>query len=427
MPVNTTVLFGTPQHEIASMIVERLARSTASSIVTGFATPGGLDLISKPLKTRPESLSTFVVGAATYPAFEALDDLIAARVPADRLFVHLGHSQPSGTPKNPFVRFHPMLHSKVYFMELPDGKACALVGSNNVTSFALGGQNGEAAVLLEGPTNCAEFDAIRTHIAAARGQAVPYTPGMKESFAWWTREFIDGLRVEVGLPSDWTQVRTILIFSARADGHRPKIGDELYFEIPAGIQQIESLKTEAHLFLFDVLPADPSEALSSTLFANASYTCKTRGAESKGGNIEVRADWRLDNGARPILLPIPGKTFRTTTPPGMQQVRVEVDREGVDLFDYQFDRNKPEWDPVFDEVVGSLTVHRSNRPASVEARGGPQREGRWRLVKGLTPREKTPEADAVALSKVSPESGSFVLISLRRRLKNGKGKSDRSS
>jgi len=244
---------------------------------------------------------------------------------------------------------------------------------------------------------------------------------MKESLAWWTREFIDGMRAEVRLPHEWITVRTILVFSARAKGQRPNLGDELYFEIPAGIQQIESLKTEAHLFLFDVLPTDPWEALSGALFANASYTWKTLGAESKGRNIEVRADWRLDNGARPVLLPVPGRTFRTTTPAGMQQVRVEVDREGVDLFDYQFDRNKSEWNPIFGEAAGSLTVERSNRPASVEARGGPNREGRWRLVRGLTPREKTPEADAIALKKVSPESGSFVLISLRRRRKERQG------
>src|SRR5262249_2557570 len=155
-------------------------------------------------------------------------------------------------------------------------------------SFALGGQNGEAAVLLDGQINSPEFDAIRAHIQGARHQAVPYASGMKDALAWWTREFIDGMRVEGGLPRDWSQVRSILLLGARDNGLRPKIGDELYFEIPAGIQQIESLKTEAHLFLFDVLPSDPWAALSSTAIADASFTCKTLGAESKGGNIVVR-------------------------------------------------------------------------------------------------------------------------------------------
>jgi len=66
-----------------------------------------------------------------------------------------------------------MLHSKVYYMELPGGSACAFVGSNNVTSFALGGQNVEAAILLEGPATSVELDAIRARITSARsGRAV---------------------------------------------------------------------------------------------------------------------------------------------------------------------------------------------------------------------------------------------------------------
>jgi len=33
------------------------------------------------------------------------------------------------------------------------------------------------------------------------------------------------------------------------------------FEIPSGIEQIQSLKTETHLFLFDTLPPNPWDAL----------------------------------------------------------------------------------------------------------------------------------------------------------------------
>ena len=42
---------------------------------------------------------------------------------------------------------------------------------------------------------------------------------------------------------------------------RPKTGDHLYFEIPAGIEQIESLKTETHLF--QPMNADAFEFVSS--------------------------------------------------------------------------------------------------------------------------------------------------------------------
>ena len=86
-----------------------------------------------------------------------------------------------GGRKNPFARYHPMLHSKVYYMELPGGNACAFIGSHNVTAFALTGLNGEAAVLLEGPMVSPEFDKVRQHIDTARSQSVAYTPAMKEA------------------------------------------------------------------------------------------------------------------------------------------------------------------------------------------------------------------------------------------------------
>jgi hypothetical protein len=238
MAVGATVLFQRPQREIASLIVDRIARSSSTSIVTGFATAGGLAAIGRQLKARPQRLNTLVVGAATYPAFEALDELISAGVSADRLHVHLGQTRETGGRKNPFARYHPMLHSKVYFMELPDGKASAFIGSHNVTSFALRGLNGEAAVLLEGLSGAPEFDQVREHINAAQSQAVAYSPALKEAYAWWWREFIDGLGAEVGLPEDWTTIRTILIFASAASGDRPKAGDQLYFEIPAGIGQL---------------------------------------------------------------------------------------------------------------------------------------------------------------------------------------------
>src|SRR5688572_17314330 len=126
--MTSTVLFDLPQREIASLITERMARASEFSIVTGFATPGGLAAILGPIRTRPQSLRTLVVGAATYPGFETLDELLAAGVPSDRLHVHLGHTAATRGHKNPFARFHPMLHSKVYYMEHPDGTASAFIG-----------------------------------------------------------------------------------------------------------------------------------------------------------------------------------------------------------------------------------------------------------------------------------------------------------
>lgn len=419
MSVQTTILFDKPQAEIASLITQRISQCSATSIVTGFATPGGLDAIASPINSRPNCIKCLVVGAATYPGFEALDNLITAGVPKDRLYVHLGHTRPSGGNKHPTVRFHPMLHSKVYYMELPENRACAFIGSHNMTSFALTGLNGEAAVLLEGPVDSTAFAQVRQHIETARAQSVPYSPDMKEALAWWTREFIDGLRVEVGLPQDWITVRTILIFAQAAKTDRPATGDHIYFEIPAGVQQIETLKTETHLFLFDSLPSNPWEALDRAVTAEARFTCKTIGAENKQGNREVSADWRIDGMTAPVLKAVPGQVLRPTTTLGMQQVRAEVESPGIVPYEYLFHRDKTEWNPRYADGQMIHPPRTVNGKVALEEALGSRRFGDgWKLVTGLVPRDSGMEKDQAALELVAPESGSFLLVSLRRRKKD---------
>ena len=191
--MTATVLFGKPQKEISSLITSRMSQCLNASIITGFLTPSGVQAIVGPIRARPYVIRGLVVGSATYPGFRALDELVAIGVPLDRIRVHLGHTRESSTRKHPIVRYHPMLHSKVYYMEMTNDTACAFIGSHNVTSFALQGLNGEAAVLIEGSRGDAEFNRVREHIHTATNEAVPYSPGMKEAFAWWTKEFIEGL------------------------------------------------------------------------------------------------------------------------------------------------------------------------------------------------------------------------------------------
>jgi hypothetical protein len=318
-----------------------------------------------------------------------------------------------------------MLHSKIYYMELPRGEACALVGSHNVTSFALLGQNGEAGVLLEGPTNSLEFDQVRQHIALARAQSIIYKPEMKEALAWWTREYVEGMRAEMHIPIDSTTVRTILIFARAAKAARPKMGEQFYFEIPSGIEQIESLKTEAHLFLFDTLPRTAREAMDRISAADASYKCIIQGVENSQGNREVTADWRVDLAPSPTLVTVPSRAFRPLTTSGMQQVRAKVDSSAFGPFDYFFDRPRAGWDPSLSD--DRTPVSPSSKAQNIGGRATPQLtygEG-WRLVTGLTPRAGEPrERDQAALKLAAPESGSFVLVSLRRRLKRQAPKED---
>jgi hypothetical protein len=409
----TTILFNRPQSEIASMIVDRLSRSASFSIVTGFATPGGLRAIEGPIKANPSRLAAFIVGAATFPAYETLDEFLAAGVTPDRLHVHLGHTRASGTKKNPTVRFHPMLHSKIYYMEFPDGTACAFVGSHNVTSFALKGLNGEAAVLLEGHSVAAEFQAIRDHISEARRQSIPYSPRMKEALAWWTREYIDGLRAEMKVPADWTAQRTILIFAKADRASTPKVRESIYFEIPDGIEQIDSLRTETHLFLFKTLPPNPLAALQALGRAHSRFTCTTLGADNKQGNEELRADWEIDASGAPVLRRVPTGILRPATTWGMQQVRAEVKNTSIPAYEYLFESAKKAWDPEYGDERPLLTPKSNSKNSPDPDDKNP--EMGWQLVRDLVPQTNQQERDVLALAKAKPESGSFLLVSLCRR------------
>ena len=181
MAVTAKVLFDRPQREVASLLRSRLDRCTSASLVAGFMTVEGIKAVVSPLRAQPAKLNHLVVGAGTYKAFEACDQLIHAGVDPSALRVHLGFTRRTGPrARHSFFRYHPMLHSKVYLMEMGDGTSSAFVGSHNLTGFGLLGLNGEAGVLLEGPSSSAEFDAIREHVAEAARQAVVYDPSMKE-------------------------------------------------------------------------------------------------------------------------------------------------------------------------------------------------------------------------------------------------------
>ena len=93
MPVKVQVLFDRPQREIASLLRDRLNRCTTASLVAGFANVEGIEAIAAPIRRHPSKLAHLVVGAGTYRAYQALDDLVAAGVQLDRLYVHLGSTK----------------------------------------------------------------------------------------------------------------------------------------------------------------------------------------------------------------------------------------------------------------------------------------------------------------------------------------------
>lgn len=388
-----------PQHAIASILRDCLLRCRSASIVAGFMTPDGIEALRATVPEAAQKIAQLVIGAGTYKALQAIDVMRAAGLADASVKIHLGHSRPSGGRKHPFVRYHPMLHSKVYLFDMADGTSTAFVGSHNVTGFALRGLNGEAGVLLEGPSADGAFEEIRQHISHCFAQATPYDPTMKDAYAWWTREYFDGLQAEANdAPRDGEGKRTIIVLAAVASGSAPARGDRIYFEIPAALTEIRSLDAEVHLHLFDVLPASPNEALSSISSANHSLACRLEAIDANARSAEMNADWFVDN-ARPPQLKRTARPFRPKPAAGMQQVRARIEGDQTLRFDYLFEAGRSEWFPEFSEELRESET-----------------ESLWYAVSTLSDDAGGELLErSLALRETSPESGSFVLYSRRRR------------
>jgi hypothetical protein len=415
MTVTVQILFDQPQHEIASLVRDRLTRCRSASLVAGFMTSAGIEAIAEPLHKGPGKLTALVIGAGTYQAFQAFDGLLDAGVPPNRLRVHLGFSGPSGGRDNPFHRYHPMLHSKVYLMEMGDGTASAFVGSHNLTGFALLGLNGEAGVLIEGGVDEPEFVALRRHIAECVTQATAYDRDLKEAYAWWTTQYVEGLKVEIGRPpSDTENKQTIVVLAARTSGPLPKIGDVVYFEMSKALMEFNSLRPEVHIYVFNPLPATPAAALLQLDSAKAKLVCVIDGLQMERGGVELLADFHIDNRRQPDLKPAT-RPFRPMPAPGMQQVSVRVQGSIPGAFEYLFDREKAEWAPVYgDALVPSRTDGRQEVTVPIELL--PRVGQRWLRVQGLQRvGAAAQEANQLVLWDAAPSSGSFIVYSWRRR------------
>ncbi len=415
MPVTIEVLFGQPQREVASLLRDRLTKCSAAYLVSGFMTVEGMEAIAPALHGNPSKLKTLIVGAGTFKAYEAFDRLIAVGVPPASLFVHLGHTRPTAkAAKTRFYRYHPMLHSKVYLLDMSDGSSSAFIGSHNLTGFALLGLNGEAGVLIEGPSNSQEFSALRNHITESESQSIPYSSGMKEAYSWWTTQFVDGLRLKVDdEPKDGEAQRTIVIMSASSETQLPKKDEIIYFEIPEALGKIQSLSAEVHIYVFTTLPATSNAGLANLQSARKALWCRTIGLEDQQGGVELRADWYLDDRHNPMLIRTPSP-FRPTPALGMQQVRVIVRNDVFDSFKYLFHTKRAMWEPIFDKqatVQAPFDDQKLLRSFSLI----PPEDKPFFLVRGLQAVEKAgSDAYKQALRETSPDSGNFILLSMRR-------------
>ncbi|MYD98226.1 MAG: hypothetical protein F4X98_12705 [Gammaproteobacteria bacterium] len=404
--VEARVLFETPQSEIASLIRSRLERCESASLVAGFVTVDGIDAMSDPLVARPDRLELLLIGAGTHKAFQACDRLIEAGVENERLQVHLGFTRRAGRG---FARYHPMLHSKVYLMEMTGGGACAFIGSHNLTHFAMRGLNGEASVLLEGPSSADEFEAVRAHIGEAAKQAVEYDPAMKDAYNWWAVEFLGGLKSHVDdRPKDDLGAPTIVVLAASTESELPGLGEVIYFEIPDAIR---AMRREVHVFLFDILPASPTGVLDA---AKCMFRGVVVGLEDRRGGVELLADWEVETGRGTSKLVRTDGRVRPRPRDGVQQVRVEIQDVLDEEFLYLPVPPRTSWVPVLDEMDAIDATGSPDSFQQADAFQTAVRTESWYRVIGLDEAGgRKASAYRRALVEMSPEAGGYTLM-LRR-------------
>lgn len=400
MTVTATFLQAMPQTKLATMLRDRLVRCQKAQIVSGFATPDGIEALRATASAG--KISRLVLGAATFNAFVSLDNLIASGLTVTAARVHLGHSRKTKSRKHTFERLRPMLHSKIYLFDMPDGTSAAFVGSHNLTGFALRGMNGEAGVLLEGATSEPIFDEVRAHVSESYRQAVQYDTTLKEAYARWYAEYLDRLRIDTNdMPRDGEKRRTIILFATQAPGRSPSAGQRIYFELDKRIEEVNAIQTEVHLHLFSKLPLSPRSALADISRASRSLVASVEAIDSGAGSVEVNADWFIEDGRGPVLKPT-ARPFRPTLSVGKQQIRALVKSELSEAFDYFFEEDTARWEPILgDEEL--IDEERDEQWSAVVGFGAP----------GET--ELTQRRFLEELAEMSPDSGSFILFSRKRK------------
>ena len=400
MSVTVRFLHARPQAEIAMMIWSRLAKCERALIVTGFATPDGLDALQA--RKAANKITRLIIGSATFKAFEALDRLIAAGMRQTAAKVHLGHDRGirgRGKGKS-FGRFRPMLHSKIYLFENSDGTSAAFVGSHNLTGFALRGVNGEAGVLLEGQTSESEFNEVRAHIQESYNQAVVYDKTMKEAYAKWYASDLSRLSSKIGeIPNDIKQKNTFILLAEQSSATPPSVGDAIYFELDKKIKEIKSISVEVHIILFFKLPSTPHRALGNRSDWLHRFVASVEAIDSGAGSAEVKAQWFIeDKGTSTLKRASP--RFRPIPRSENQQIRVKIKKNLRETYDYFPKDDTINWEPTFGE----------------RASFDDETELGWYSVTGFKPQEGHARNSKDNLAReMTPESGSFILFSQTRR------------
>jgi hypothetical protein len=147
-----------------------------------------------------------------------------------------------------------MMHSKIYYIERASGDVVAFVGSNNLTQYALGGANCEAAVRLQGNPNEPEFQEIRHHIEVIAGESSPFDPSKIDMYAAENTRILQSMIDESDSQTGLIEDPAIILAAIRKKtAPLPKRDEKLYFEVPLANEEYSNYspgkRIELHLLL----------------------------------------------------------------------------------------------------------------------------------------------------------------------------------
>ena len=336
----TTFLFDEPRSEIAAHILERASKAEAIDIVTGFATLDGLKKIIQPIEKDPQKLRSIVIGKATTRACDALDYLDKIKVPKDRLKIHLGFAKDNTHLRNG-EKYRPMIHSKLIYLDLPDNKACAFIGSHNLTAFALSGENGEAGVLIEGDRDDENLKKVKKQINAINNDASIYDPKKRGLYIQWNQNYMIGFQSEM-FPEEDKDPRTVLIF-ATTQNCDPEINKNISIKLSkSSFPNIQG--AEVHLYIFDELPKNAKEAYYKRENSQKKFIGKIEDANSnkREGNLVINYSI-LDN-ENPCI--IEQGNLVLISEPDKNENRCIFTINSILSGDYEYDRKNPALKPI---------------------------------------------------------------------------------
>jgi hypothetical protein len=307
-----------------------------------------------------------------------------------------------------------MMHSKVYLFE-GSARATAIVGSHNLTGFAIAGQNTEASVLIDAPASDPLIQQVRDHISAVRTESQMYDPTMRLAYAWWFRSLFEGMQRktlygggEEGMESD----RNVVLIGVSLDGRVPQPGEIVYLEVPAAFKVLKALGQPVHFYVMSKVPATVASALTELPVCVTAFRGNVTGTNEAVVN-EGDAQWIIRDLRNPLLESTVGQVFPTPNRDDIQAFIKIIDILSA-RYKYHFESPK-KWRPIYDksefgEVIAADQLHHRLRELNLI----PKEHLPWYRVVGLEP-DLQHGGIKSADWEASPESGRFLLFSRARQ------------